>query len=48
MVEGNDSNEALKRVGDTNVPARVSYYEKTTVTIVKDEYAQALEKELQR
>ena len=48
MVAGNDATEALKRAGDANVPVGVSYYENTTVIIVKDEHAPAIERELQR
>ena len=46
MVAGDDANEAITRIGDANVPAGVSYYEKMTVVIVKD--AAAFERELQR
>lgn len=33
MAADNDANEALKRVGEANVPAGVSYYERTTVCV---------------
>jgi hypothetical protein len=48
MVAGKDAAKALTRMEGMKVPASVNHYAKTTVIIVNDKNAPAIEEELQR
>ena len=44
MVAGEAATEAVKRMESVSVPVSVNFYASTTVVIVKDDHAAAVEK----